>query len=86
MLPKVMDWSVFPNPTEGGFNILYGGTSTMATIDVVDLLGRTLHSERVFLSTGAARTVNTPVALAPGGYELRITTPGGSASRRVMVR
>lgn len=81
-----LDWSVFPNPSEGGFNLTYGGASTMATIELLDLLGRRLQSESAFLSTGSVRAVNTPSNLASGGYELRVTTANGAASRRVMVR
>ncbi len=84
--PGTLDWSVFPNPSEGGFNLSYGGPSITATIELLDLAGRKVHSERAFLTTGSVRAVQTPSKLASGSYELRLTTPEGSAARRVTVR
>jgi hypothetical protein len=81
-----LDWSVFPNPSEGGFNLLYGGPSMTATIDILDLTGRKVHSERAFLTTGSVRAVNASSKLAAGSYELRVSTPKGTAARRVTVR
>ena len=81
-----LDWSVFPNPSDGGFNVLYGGPAVQATIEILDLTGRSVHSERVFLATGSVRAVNATSKLAAGGYELRITTPSSRSGHRVLVR
>jgi hypothetical protein len=81
-----LDWSIFPNPSEGGFSLMYGGASVTATIELLDLIGRKVHSERAFLTTGSVHAVNTHSKLAAGNYELRLTTPKGTAARRVTVR
>ncbi|MBK9761657.1 MAG: T9SS type A sorting domain-containing protein [Flavobacteriales bacterium] len=82
----MLDWSVFPNPSEGGFNLMYGGSTGNATIEIIDLTGRVVFSERAQLTAGSVHLVNASSELAAGGYELRLTVANSRTGRRVMVR
>lgn len=81
-----LDWSVFPNPSEGAFDLSYGGPTASATIELLDATGRSVWSERALLATGAVHTILPPGNLSAGSYQLRLITPNGSAVRRLMVR
>lgn len=79
-------WSVFPNPGNGELNIAYGDTPGRASIEVIDMAGRTIHSEVLNLTSGGRSMLNLSDRLAAGSYSVRITTAAGSNSQRVIVR
>ncbi len=79
----MLDWSVFPGPSEGGLKLIYGGSTGNATIEIIDLTCRVMFSERTLLTAGALHVVNATSTLAAGGYELRLALAN---SRLVMVR
>ena len=79
-------WSVFPNPSNGELNIAYGDTPGRATIEVIDMAGRTIHSEMMNMTNGSRGAVNLRDRLATGTYTVRITTAAGSNCQRVVVR
>jgi bacillolysin len=76
---------VFPNPfTE----ILYfrGETlsSTMLRIDVLDALGRLLHTQQIEVGAGSWQERLPMQQYAPGAYVVRVSTSGGSVTYKVI--
>jgi hypothetical protein len=56
------------------------------TLDIFDVNGRSVRNERLAVNGSLSRTTLDVSALLKGAYLLRITTPEGSATRRLMVR
>ena len=57
-----------------------------ATLEVIDVAGRTLRSERVVLSPGQAHKLSGGYMRATGIYVLRLTSAEVSYARRILVR
>lgn len=79
-------WSVFPNPSNGELNIAYGDTPGRATIEVIDMAGRTIHNQMLSMTSGGRSALSLRDRLAPGTYTVRITNAAGSNCQRVIVR
>lgn len=78
-------WNVFPNPGNGLLNIAYQGQADRAVIDVLDLSGRLVHSEQLYLNNGQRAALNLNDRLANGAYTVRLTNSRGSTTQRVVV-
>lgn len=65
-------WDLFPNPASGTVNIRYMGVTVAATIEVIDMGGRIVSSERTPLTHGQVHSVHNAAELAPGAYTVRL--------------
>ena len=79
-------WSVFPNPNDGRFQVMNGGASMNALVQLFDATGRVVMTERANMPSGTIRTFDHQGKLAPGTYALRITSGDDRFEQRVMVR
>ncbi|MBL7963525.1 MAG: T9SS type A sorting domain-containing protein [Flavobacteriales bacterium] len=80
-----MDWSIFPNPGQGDFNLAYNGSEPNVTIEVVDVAGRAVFSSQRVIVAGQTVPMNLN-GVAPGLYTVRLTAAGISTEQRLMVR
>ena len=77
--------SIYPNPGTGNFNLQYTGVDGLGTIEVLDLTGRTVYSEKTQMISGTTHTMNLS-KLAQGQYSLRLTVNGARSQQNLMVR
>ncbi len=79
-------FNVFPNPTEGTITITGADVNGSVSIELIDMMGRVVHST----STPMAQDVNTTLSLegklASGTYHVSITTENGRVVRPVIIR
>ncbi|HRH36853.1 MAG TPA: T9SS type A sorting domain-containing protein [Flavobacteriales bacterium] len=78
-------WSIFPNPTEGAFSFTYSGANTAGTIEVIDMTGRVVMSERTALAKGTMRSMDLG-NVAAGTYTVRVTAGNERSEQRLMVK
>lgn len=76
---------IFPNPTTGVFSLRTLGVSGLATIEVFDVTGRTVHSERSQLNKGTDHTMDL-TGLNPGNYNVRVTANGVRTTQRLVIK
>lgn len=78
---------VHPNPMrEGGAIVVRGAAGEAATVELFDVLGRSLFATDIVISSsGEARLSWREGEIASGLYHLRLTTLEGASVRRVMV-
>ena len=81
-----LDWSVFPNPSNGDFTVQYGDESGIVNIELLDLSGRVAFKEEVRLTNGQQHELHLSSQLAQGAYTLRLSAHKGMSEQRVMVR
>lgn len=79
------DWSIFPNPGTGVFNLQYAGENAMGTIEILDLTGRVVYAEQAQLNTSAVRTIDLS-GVAAGNYAVRLTRNGARTEQRLLVK
>lgn len=80
-------WSLWPNPNEGRFNLVGGGTEGPVDVHVFGPDGRLLHEQRMVTRPNALLPVQLPVHIAPGTYMVRILSGGqGPSIHRVVVQ
>ncbi len=74
---------LYPNPAQAEVNVLIiGGEATLTQVDVLDITGKLVHSERVNnLSRSSINTNN----LNAGIYMIRVSTTKGSAVQKLIV-
>jgi hypothetical protein len=77
-------WSIFPNPSNGMFNIQYVGESGLGNVEVFDVAGRTVYTERAQLNNGATRSIELN-GVSAGSYTVRITMNGVQTAQRLLV-
>jgi len=82
---KATALSIYPNPGSGDFNLQYTGADGLGTIEVLDLTGRMVYSEKTQLVSGSTHTMNLS-KLAQGQYSLRLTVNGTRSQQNLMVR
>lgn len=80
-----LDFSIFPNPSNGHFTIENSGLSGKYTIQMVDLSGRLVYTQQSTLS------VNTPTevavdGVAPGVYLLNMTNTENKSTLSKKIR
>ncbi len=78
-------WSIYPNPSEGLFNLNYTGANTAATIEVIDVTGRVVYNERGQLANGTVRSIDLK-GLSAGTYTVRLTAGNERSEQRLMVK
>lgn len=76
--------SVFPNPSNGDFQIIFSDDLTLENVELIDLKGRTLKS---FSNTqlGNKSVVNVSEAQS-GAYMLRFSFAEGTAVKRLLIQ
>ena len=79
------DWSIYPNPGSGVFNLNYNGPSGDVAVELFDATGRRVYNEQRHLNSGTIRSVDLST-LAPGGYNVRLTANGVRTEQRLMVK
>ena len=79
-------WSLFPNPTNGDFNLTYAGPDAITNVEVVDMEGRTVHQQRQTMITGQVVPFALQGQLAMGVYTMRLSNEVGSTTLRLVVR
>ena len=82
-LSRGADWSIYPNPGSGVFNLQYTGAGTTGTIDVIDVTGRVVYTERTSLSTNHTMDLG---GLSAGNYTVRLTVGDARTEQRLMVK
>ncbi|MEL7219758.1 MAG: M4 family metallopeptidase [Bacteroidota bacterium] len=77
--------SVWPTLSSGGFQLsLNLPTAALVQLDVVDLMGKSLHAEQLQLPAGAHQN-NLQLDLPAGAYVLRLQSDEQSFSQRIIV-
>ena len=79
-------WQVSPNPSDGGFTLKNTSAGGQVRITLLDMVGRTVHTERIVITTGVAHTLSLHGRLTPGVYSLQVDAAGGRWEQRVVVR
>ena len=78
-------WSIYPNPTDGSFNLSYAGSNGAATVEVFDVTGRMVYNDRTALANGSVLNVEIG-SLNAGNYNVRLTVNGERSEQRLMVK
>jgi hypothetical protein len=81
--------SVYPNPTNGVFSVVYTNESAVdqdATIQIADMAGRILFEESTMIMNGRLQADwDLTSVLSTGVYFVRINTAEGSMVNKVIV-
>ena len=75
-----------PNPTEGQVTIDLGNFSGACTVDLLDVAGRIVQSERLTAVAGASFTLNFGSNVGAGLYTVRLSSTTMRAEKRLVVR
>lgn len=78
-------WSIFPNPNDGSFSLTYSGANAIGEIDVLDVTGRLVYTERAGLVGGSNHAMDLS-DLGAGNYTVRLTAGGVRSTHRLMVK
>ena len=78
-------WSIYPNPSEGLFNLNYTGLNAAGNIDVIDVTGRVVFAERTQLANGTTRSIDLK-GLSAGTYTVRLTVGSERSEQRLMIK
>jgi hypothetical protein len=79
------DWSIYPNPGTGLFNIQYNGANTATSIEVIDITGRVVYTERTSMAAGSNHAIDLS-GVAAGNYNVRLTANGVRTEQRLAVK
>ncbi|MEG1839294.1 MAG: T9SS type A sorting domain-containing protein, partial [Bacteroidaceae bacterium] len=75
--------TIYPNPTDGNFEIALGELSAQgATIEVIDMTGKTIYQDK---TTASIASIHLN-AISAGTYFVKITTDTVSAVRKLVIR
>lgn len=66
------DFSIYPNPNNGQFNIINEGNDGTYIIEVIDATGRVVHNEQMQINSNDQTTINTK-DLKSGIYFVKMT-------------
>ena len=75
----------WPSPARDVLTVRTATGGDAATLALVDVLGRVVATQAVDAALDATEHRIDVSALAPGVYALRLTTPGGTRTRAVVV-
>jgi len=77
---------VFPVPSDGLLNVVAEGlSSSQASVEVLDLAGKTAHAQRADVVQGRLREALV-LGIAPGAYTVRVSDGRSFMTRRVVIR
>ncbi|MFT4678102.1 MAG: hypothetical protein ACI84C_000151 [Flavobacteriales bacterium] len=79
--------AIYPNPNNGQIlNVnLSGVESTVVTMDIIDMFGKTVQAEQITVSTGNVNEVINLNGLASGVYVVRITMGDITQTERLVI-
>jgi hypothetical protein len=77
--------SLFPNPTAGDLWVTWPGASGNVRIELLDMTGRSVLSERRRMTHGQSVELAMPRKLEQGTYAVRLTDGTVRYSDRVVV-
>ena len=80
------EWTLFPNPGNGEFNLRYAGTSGRTLLEVIDMQGRLVYQQSVPMTHGQVHTVNVAGKLAAGSYTVRLSNGNEVNNLRLSIR
>lgn len=73
-----LDWSIFPNPSAGVFNVLIAEVSADATLEIRDVLGKVIYT--------AVATNTQEISLPNAGvYFVIVKSENGKAIKRIVI-
>lgn len=76
---------IYPNPGNGNFSLIPHFNAANATIAVMDMAGRTVHSEQASLHRGSVLELSLQGSVKAGSYLLEVTSPAGRSVTRLLV-
>lgn len=79
-------WGVYPNPTTGDVTFTTSRATGAATLELVDLAGRSVLREGLNLAAGATKQLSLAKGTAPGTYMLVLTNVQGRSVQRLVIR
>ncbi len=79
-------WSIFPNPGDGDFNVSYAGADGDVVLEVIDMGGRLVHTERLVMTRGERYRVALAGRVMPGMYMVQLSSAGERTSVRLIVQ
>jgi len=80
------NFGVHPNPSNGDITITCHNVGGDETIELFDMTGRIVHSERRAMVAGGSVALSLSGQLAAGTYTLRMSTANGRGEQRVMIK
>jgi Zn-dependent metalloprotease len=85
-LNSIASWSVYPNPSNGNLNIdMQMLNSNEVTFSVVNLVGQTIFTEKMNLSSGTNNLVWNIKDVSNGVYMIRVASAEGTLSKRIEI-
>ncbi len=82
----IEQWSIFPNPNTGIFNISIEGNKNLdLEIEVINLLGQTLYTQNAFVNSNNQIIPIRVEHLAVGTYFIRLLNDGKYETKRFIV-
>lgn len=79
-------FTVYPNPNDGTMAINTGAMSGAVRMDVIDAVGRTVHSEQRVVTQASTVMLGLNGFLAPGSYLLRLSGHEFREEQRIVIR
>lgn len=79
--------AIYPNPNNGQIlNVnLSGVESTVVTMDIIDMFGKTVQAEQITVSSGNVNEVINLNGIASGVYNVRITMGNTTQTERLII-
>jgi len=79
-------WSIHPNPSDGEVTLRYGGSTGLFDLQLIDLTGRIVHSQRMELQQNATHKLSLAERPTGGMYILRLIGRDGSSERAIILQ
>jgi hypothetical protein len=80
------NWSVYPNPGNGDFTLMYAGADADVVMELFDMGGRLVHTQRMVMTRGERYLVTMAGRLTPGMYTVQLTSNDARTNVRLMVQ
>ena len=78
-------FNVFPNPSNGLFQVAYTGANASALVNVMDITGRAVYTWNGALNTNGVLTMDL-TGLAAGNYNAQFTVNGARTTQRLVIK
>jgi hypothetical protein len=82
---QAADFTIYPNPGTGMFNLQYAGLGGKATVEVTDVTGRIIRTKQANVVNGTLLGLDL-TGVSPGNYNVRLTVDGVRTEQRLMVK
>ena len=79
------DWTVYPNPTNGEVTIIAPRELGTATLELIDMTGRTMYSTELVITANGTHQLSLG-GFAPGTYALRMTTASERSTQLLILK